>query len=236
MPPRRANSFYSDIDLAVGNYVGHGVDGKQTSPLMYPVVAFTECFPGNPYEKFLGAMVFGIPNQSNFAAHTFFKSNGWSNSNNTEPYLLVTATAMDGDGDTWRLGPPMHLTIENLISLDYIIQEPPKHVDYLPLNPKDPNSEWDVINVSAKSNFNVEFGKTQETTVTSTSTDTSSHSMGGSAELDVKKTWASGNPAIAKVTTTAEVDAKLSYDYESSESEWKSSYQKQNNFLYEQDR
>jgi hypothetical protein len=118
----------------------------------------------------------------------------------------------------------MHLTIENLINLDYIIQEPPKHVDYLPLNPADPNSEWDVINVSAKSNFNVEFGKTQETTVRSTSTDTSSHSIGGSAELDVKYTRSSGSEAIAKVTTTVEVDAKLSYDYESSKSEWNSSY------------
>ena len=72
-------------------------------------------------------------------------------------------------------------------------------MDYLPLKPGDPDSAWSVVNVSAKSDFNVEFGDTQETTVTSASTDTSSHSIGGSAELDVKKTFSVGIPVISNL-------------------------------------
>jgi len=221
-------SFYSDIDLAVGNYIGRGVYGTQTSPLMYPLVAFTYCLVSDDYSaKLTGAMVFGLPGQTNFVRRIFNVGSYDFGTGETEPIMPVAATALDGDGDTWRLGPPMHLTIENLISLDYIIQEPPKHVDYLPLKPEDPNSAWDVINVSAKSSFNVEFGKTQLTTVTSTSTDTSSHSLGASAEIDVKKTFSAGSPVISKYfETTVDVDTKLSYDYESSKSEWNSSYQK----------
>jgi hypothetical protein len=136
----KGTTFYTDMDLAVGNYIGHGLFKNQTSPLMYPVVAYSESRPGHPYVKYTGAKVFAIPGQTHFVAGDVFSHVPASNGSGTEPIMPVVATALDGDGDTWRLGPPMHLTIENLINLDYIIQEPPKHVDYLPLKPGDPDS------------------------------------------------------------------------------------------------
>jgi hypothetical protein len=137
----------------------------------------------------------------------------------------VVVTAIDGDGDTWQLGPPVHIKIENLIGLDYVIQEPPKHVDFLPLDPDKPNSDWGVINVSAKSDFNVEFMESEGESFSLTSQKTSNWSIGGSAELDVKATVSAGFGDIAKVSLSGESDTKIGYNYESSESHYNSKYE-----------
>lgn len=140
--------------------------------------------------------------------------------------MRTMAVAYDKDGDTYRLGPPAHITIENLLGLNYVIQEPPKHVDYLPTNPSDPENEWewDVINVSAYLDFYVEFKDEQSQTVTTDTKDTSSRTTGKSSELDVKTTVEAGFGDIAKVSISAEYDKKIGYEYNSSKSSYESEY------------
>ena len=40
--------------------------------------------------------------------------------------------AFDFDGDSLRLGAPVHFVLNDVQHFDYVLQEPPKHVDYLP--------------------------------------------------------------------------------------------------------
>src|SRR5262249_3187421 len=55
--------------------------------------------------------------------------------------------AYDADGDAYYLGAPVHLTLFDLVQPQYVIEQPPKHVDYLPLDPKKPCEDRDVLNV-----------------------------------------------------------------------------------------
>jgi hypothetical protein len=118
----------------------------------------------------------------------------------------------------------VHIVIENLLGLDYVIQEPPKHVDYLPKIAGNPDSGWDVINVSAIRDFNVEFIDSQSVSFSTTSKDTSNWSIGGSTEFDVKATVEAGIGDIEKVSLSAESDTKIGYNYESSKSSYNSQY------------
>ncbi|MBW1819813.1 MAG: FG-GAP repeat protein, partial [Deltaproteobacteria bacterium] len=55
----------------------------------------------------------------------------------------VAALLYDADGDSYTLGDPVHMVFSNHLSLSALIQEPPKHVDYLPVDASLPDGEWD---------------------------------------------------------------------------------------------
>ncbi len=219
--------FYS-IDISTGNFTGHGQDGKATSPLMDLAISYTEAgdyssfIDKSEYKKKHGMKIIRDPLQNDDVTYSWEKGLDWNYGD--DPKLQTSLTVMDGDGDTYRLGPPAHIVVENLISLDYIIQEPPKHVDYLPAKPTDPNSTWTVFNVSAKSDFNVQFIDSQKTTFSTTSKNTSNWSIGGSAEFDVKSTFDLGFGDIVKAELTTESDTKIGYQYDKSKSNWNSQY------------
>lgn len=199
------------LDMATGNFTGHGQDGKATAPLWDLAILIVQQFPDETTRNFQLRIVKGPLENKDQVFQTTFET--------LDKGVVPAITPIDGDGDSWRLGTPIHITVENLIGLDYVIQEPPKHVDYLPLKPTDPNSSWDVIDVSAASDFNVEFKDSQAVTFTTTSKDTTSWAIGGSAEVDVRQ-----KTTIAKEQTRAEIKAKVGYDYESSEAKWNSQY------------
>ena len=54
------------------------------------------------------------------------------------------------EGKSYYLGPPAHMSIPQFISSVRVIQEPPKHLDYLPDDSCDPGKpcEWKIWNVS----------------------------------------------------------------------------------------
>ncbi|MCK5861077.1 MAG: hypothetical protein KAH38_01240, partial [Candidatus Hydrogenedentes bacterium] len=134
------------------------------------------------------------------------------------------AVAYDGDGDSYYLGTPAHITIYDLLKVDYVIQEPPKHLDYLPNDPQTPEDAWGVHRVSAWPAFAVEFKDSTEQTLETTSKSHSSWGLGGSVEASSSNTLSGGNASILKVTASLDVALKVGYDHESRKSSWNNQY------------
>ena len=105
-----------------------------------------------------------------------------------------------------------------------MIQEPPKHVDHLPVDPDDPDGEWETINISAWDDFIVELEDDNEASVETTAENTSSWSMGGSVETDSGATVSAGFGDIGKASESIDVKAKVGYDYDEHESSYNSNY------------
>ena len=208
----RAGKF----DIAVGNFVGHlgendetnnsvtdqwilhSVWEKHTANIQYPVT-FVYHLDADRWMHWdvvkTGATMAGIyPN-------------------------APVAVAFDNDGDTWRLGAPTHLVFNDVVSLDQIIQEPPKHVDYLPVDPDIWDGDWEIRNISGLRDFKMVYEKVDETSTNHQSTNTSTWSIGGAAKFK-----GSLSAEMAGVKVKLENKTKLSYDYDSNKSTYNSSY------------
>jgi len=101
----------------------------------------------------------------------------------------------DFQGKTLYLGTPVHLQVEQLVDPRYIIQMPPKHVDFLPKDPSNPDDwnnqeNWEIVNVSAFSNFYVQLTTSETGTVTTKSTDKTSSETSSSTTYDVSASGA----------------------------------------------
>jgi hypothetical protein len=73
-------------------------------------------------------------------------------------FMGLPITAYDAEGDSVYLGAPVHLTLHDLVRTDYIIQEPPKHIDYI---------DNKIVNISRKGGFYVELKDSKKNTFSS---------------------------------------------------------------------
>lgn len=132
----------------------------------------------------------------------------------------------DLDGKSVYLGAPVHLTADDMITTDYVIQEPPKHAFYdnRPTIGGQPNPNFGkVVNVSRDDDFHVELIDEKKTTLSSKSTDTSAMSVGTSASLTAKETLKAGVAGIG-VSFSAEASAKVGYDFGQNKKSYNSNY------------
>ncbi|MGM3276250.1 hypothetical protein [Ralstonia sp. 24A2] len=112
----------------------------------------------------------------------------------------VAVVAYDFQGRSTQLGPPVRITINNILSTSYVLQEPPKHIDYLPNN--DPPTPLGIVNVSLNPSFNITYTDEQSKQVTTARTNIVADTFNHSDELtvgagvtvgDIKKTGMSIN-------------------------------------------
>ena len=219
----------ASLDIAAGNFVGHGTDEKQTSPLMDLAISSVETKAESyvtaklrPAMRVLSIRSGSLEDKWHWAGIQYDYDNeqgSWQ--------LATTVSAADGDGDTYRLGgSPAHIVIEHVLRADRIIQEPPKHVDYLPTNYNDVEKDWmwDVINVSGHDEFAVSLHDESTTILETETTSTSDWATGGTVELDVKASVSVGDMDVEGIEVGVEVDTKLGYDYEESKSSYTSQY------------
>ncbi|NCC25575.1 MAG: hypothetical protein EOM25_10330 [Deltaproteobacteria bacterium] len=144
----------------------------------------------------------------------------------------VPIIAADRDGKGYYLGAPVHLTIPAFLRANYIIQEPPKHLDYLP----NENGTWDVVQVSRERGFYTSFADTRGTSLETTHQDTTDFSIGGSEQISAKQTL-KGSLLMAKAGITTKESEKLAYDYNSVTSNLNGNYTStQTSSLYKTDR
>jgi len=128
----------------------------------------------------------------------------------------LPVVAVDADGDNMLLGAPVHMVIYDVINLDFMLQEPPKHAFW------DPDLAQ-VYSVSRTDDFNITMYSSEGTSFTSKSTDSSDWSIGGSLSASAKGTvGANASAVIAKTSMQAsvEVSGKIAYDYQKHESEY----------------
>ncbi len=127
-----------------------------------------------------------------------------------QEFMSVPIVAADRDGKGYYLGAPIHLKIPQFIRANYVIQEPPKHLDYLP----DDDGNWQVVRVSRSRGFYASFKDVEGTTFETTHQDTTNFDIGGSEKVSAKET-VKENVGIAKATVTLKESEKLAYDYDS---------------------
>jgi hypothetical protein len=201
-----------NLAIAAGNFIGH--QGNPSSPAQQLLV-YAMWGNGNFSNSWHVSFVYQMNSNmvlNYVVANTSSSSQGW-------PQTAIVAAAYDRDGDTWALGAASLFTFNDVISLDNVTEEPPKHVDYLPVDPGNPEGEWEMVNVSGVSDFNVSYTDSQDNSTTNKNTNTSDWSIGGAATLDVGLTEKSG-----PVKVSADASAKMSYEYDSKKASYDSSY------------
>lgn len=134
----------------------------------------------------------------------------------------LPVVAADWAGQSVYLGAPAHITIENAISTDYILEEPPKH------------SYWDGTQVNTISNYdsnNVSFSYAEGSTSSTKSTDHSNWTIGGSVAVSAGETAEVNEDAFLAKTDEQEsvdVSVKASYQYNQDSTSYNSSYSGRN--------
>lgn len=127
--------------------------------------------------------------------------------------------AYDYNGDSLYLGAPVHISFEDAVIMDYILQEPPKHAYYdsVPNAANSNTPTYQIINVSRYDQFNINMVDSSSTTLSSQSTDTTDWSIGGStsasASASAKEGDDLGSLVGAELEVTESFSASASYDY-----------------------
>ena len=130
----------------------------------------------------------------------------------------VVVAAGDFDGDSIAVGPPKHLVIEGHQDFSAVIQEPPKHIDYM----KDKTlSGYTELNVTRDQNFYTEYQDEKKTEITTTDTSGTDYDWGVGVDVDVEKDF--GIPKLGAIHT--EISAGMSYDYNKHTENWNSRYE-----------
>ncbi len=139
----------------------------------------------------------------------------------------VVCVAYDSDGDALKLGAPAHLVTDNFISLDAAMMEPPKHVDYLPLDPQDWQNgpeHWSVINVNSYPDFYVDYVNEDETSGSIVSSEHSSRSWAWSWSAKYSESLRNG-PKSNNTTISISAAYKMSGSKARSRKDWDGHYQ-----------
>ena len=127
--------------------------------------------------------------------------------------------AADIDGDSMYLGAPVHIILYDVLSLDYILEEPPKHAYWDP-------EKAQVYNISRNDEFNITLRDTSDTSFSTKTTDTSDWSIGGSASASASITAKENFSTVIggeSAEMSAGISGKVGYDYKEHESDYNSS-------------
>ncbi|WP_157802931.1 hypothetical protein [Compostimonas suwonensis] len=122
---------------------------------------------------------------------------------NRGPYLPTPSlTAYDRAGDSMVVGPPLVLTVQNLVDLQLVGGQPPAHADWL-------NGEF--VNISRNEDFSLQLGSSSTDTYENSSSHESNSTYQITENADVKATASEGIPGIEEGEASLEV--KQSFDY-----------------------
>jgi len=186
-PPTKVDYTIGDdeqrgSEIAVGNFLGK--EGDTDNPTFDIAISYTA-------KNFRPEIrVFSVRNDGKLTQEKKISEGDYVD---WDIRIVPPIVAADTDGNSLYLGPPAHIVVNNLVRTFDIIEAPPQHIDYLPKDYKYPNGEWEVKNISRKSDFYVNY-KTQ-----------SGESMSSS-----RKTTASTNTSKSKSLSTKEsISAKF---------------------------
>ena len=237
-------AYFANVDASAGNFAGRLDDN--TSPVMQVMVSYLAlCAPptvigqivGPAYAKPMMACV-DLGGNAKLAQCWSWEGPVQSTSDPAPStwysqlaYVRTAVTAYDRDGDTYRLGAPLHIVAQRVVGLDCVLQEPPKHADFLPRPPQDGgpvdwDGDWGMINVSYDPDFVVAYRDESGKTVQTETKNTSDWSIGGSVKTTAEMTTSAGGPSsILSGSVTAGAKASVSYDYDEHESNWNGQYE-----------
>lgn len=230
------NRGYKKCDLSInaGNFVGHGQDGEAESPTMQIAAVGFGFIDDESNHNLLFEAVWKVSSDMKTISRTGYHSGYGEGDDDGEENVFydnyqeraIYILAVDSDGDSWRLAPPVQVTMDHIIQLEGMIEEPPKHVDYVPVDDPDenPETEWEVCNIGGFDEFNVETSFTDGNSLESTTETTSSWDIGAAASLDASLTFKAGIPLLGKTKMSGSVEAKAGYQYKASSDDINSLY------------
>lgn len=228
---------YRNWEATAGNFVGHMNDN--TDPTMQVAIAYQEIMPRYPRSTYEYTNSTGTSKVSIIAldsahkpyqAHTYTGDQYTKNNDDFRaediPEIGSAIVALDRDGNTYRLGAPIRITFEDYLNLETILQEPPKHVDFLPLQEEgkvDWDGKWEVVNVNAYPQFNVQFRYENESEMEMESKSVTSTSYGGSATISGQKS-VKVNALLMKGAITIGAKFKAGRNNKEDKTEWDNEY------------
>ncbi|MBP7864634.1 MAG: hypothetical protein KA419_01685 [Acidobacteria bacterium] len=146
-------------------------------------------------------------------AQPYFKWTNLGTLSGSFPSLGVAK--MDDGGRSLLLGPPTQIIMQDVLTVDYTIEDPPKHVDYLPVDPQDRDGEWECVFVSMFPEFSCMYSKEGENYSSHTEQSVSEGGAGLNAkigaDMEVKI-----HELLAKETIDASLEAKLNFSFQRS--------------------
>lgn len=200
------------LDFAVGNFVGHGQTGESTSPTMHLAANFLMENGNGQFTR--EWRILSVSNAGDTI--TPGASGNWLLWWSSRPDIMIDPFVLptDSDGDSWRLGIPIHIATHSAISFNSVLEEPPKHVDYLPVNPDDLSKGFDMINISGYKTFYVVLKQSSAEAISTQKTDTTNWSVGGGAELsgDFQVNLGRANNPKVRLDVSAEGKFRRSHD------------------------
>ena len=133
------------------------------------------------------------------------------------PYFRSHRGGLHPGGESYYLGAPVHISIPKVISSVRIIQEPPKHLDYLPDESCEHGKpcEWQIVNVSKVDDFYASFEESTTKSIETESTSETDWDIGGSEKVTAKETFKGGIPDIDSGEVTSSQSEQVGYDYNS---------------------
>lgn len=137
-------------------------------------------------------------------------------------YLRLPAIAADLNGNSLRLGAPIHIEITNPGKTDFILEQPPQHSAWLDLG-----SGPEVVTINRFTSFNTEMQDSEKRDFSSKTTDHTDWNVGGSAKFTASATVSGGlalGPLQAETKTKKTLSLKISYDYNHASKTYSSNY------------
>lgn len=138
-------------------------------------------------------------------------------------YLRLPSVAADLNGNSLKLGAPVHFELTNPVRADFILEQPPQHAAWLNLG-----SGASVVTINRYPTFNTAMQDTQNKSFSTNDQDHTDWTAGGSLTLSASATIEQGIPAAPlidegeKVKTS--VTTKVAYDYSNSTTSYNSNY------------
>jgi hypothetical protein len=128
-------------------------------------------------------------------------------------YLRLPSTAADLNGNSLKLGAPVHIQLTNPGKADFILEQPPQHAAWL-----DSGAGPSVVTVNRFTSFNTTLLDSQKQSFASTDKDHTDWTVGGSVQDTASATFSAGVDAglLADLETKTQLDlsAKVAYDYD----------------------
>jgi hypothetical protein len=141
----------------------------------------------------------------------------------TPHYLRLPAVAADLNGNSLKLGAPIHFQIFNPAKADYILEQPPQHSAWLDLG-----SGPQVITVSRYKTFNTSMVDSSSTDLTTNTQDHLDWNVGGSASFSASSTLKVGSEVGADIgvssAVTQSISAEVKYDRDQQKNTYNSGY------------
>jgi hypothetical protein len=141
-------------------------------------------------------------------------------------YLRLTSVAADLNGNSLKLGAPLHMQLTNPGKADFILEQPPQHTAWL-----DTGTGPGVVSVSrflGLNTFSTSLATSDSVSYASKTTNHTDWTAGVSEKLSAQASWAVGANAgpLAKWSeqNTVQFSARLSYDYDHVHNDYTSGY------------